>query len=426
MLGGPINFDIWSAMKQMSDSLIKTLSETFKHHIVLSMEEANQLKTNKYIDIETFFQRKDPPPVVKFVQLSVNIFEATYHDILSLGQCYFDPKDEFACQEELRPERLGIFNEMMISQPIHHLVTLLRLSLISDLNFKVDNDLWPDYDDGNEETYRTWLHYALHKDWLRLIINSVIACQKHLSQASLPTQKRSALEDFDRFVLELRRQSMEILFKNSSLAIKNLHRREDWVVEVDDELGSVTKLPQLFESIVIETLEFAKETVLSLLKNVAVQAELKPLALALTHSFHKALDEALSSPDDKPAESRLLLSAEDCSTRSPTPLSNRLLITICNYQYTKERVFPRLINEFKNLLDINAERVFEQSSNNYRKFIDKSMDRFCAIKYNEYQNKDCSDPMLYLMIANSQIFLVAPQLVDNLLCELVNRVIKGR
>jgi len=108
------------------------------------------------------------------------------------------------------------------------------------------------------------------------------------------------LEDFKKFSMDLRRQSMELLFKNAALTNKNLHTKEDWVVEVDDEFGGVTKLPLIFEANVNEILKFAKETILKkchtdevpILKNVAVRAELKELAYGLINSFHPSLHDA--------------------------------------------------------------------------------------------------------------------------------------
>uniref|UniRef100_A0A6G1SF42 Exocyst complex component 2 n=1 Tax=Aceria tosichella TaxID=561515 RepID=A0A6G1SF42_9ACAR len=453
-LGGN-SFDVWIALEEMSNSLVKNLSEQFKHHLNLCLEESEQLNAKKLNDMSVFNTRKDPPPVVGFVKLAMNMFNSTYYDILALGRCYFDPKDDFACQEELVEERFAIFNDIMIARPVNDLCFLLRLALLSNFNEKVDVSLWPQYE-SQKDRYMNWLRHVLHKDWLRTILNCVITCQIQLSKSNLLPNANLPLEDFGKFAVELRRQSMEILFKNSTLTIKSLYHVENWVVEVDDELGSVTKLPTIFESNVVDILKFAKETILkkskpddvSILKNVAVQAELKELAYALINSFHIALDNALSSSEEHPAESSLILMASKGSTRVPSQLSNRLLITISNYQFTRGKIFPRLKDEFKKLLEINVEKVFEECSKKYRDYIDKAMNRFCAIKCKEFalesssassassnhlrgsskENgvQDNSDLQVNLMITNSQIFLIAPQLVDKLMPEIINRTLESR
>ena len=445
-LGVKENFDVWLAIEEMSESLMRTVSEKFKLYLGLSLKEAQEL-CNSRTKIEYFNQRQEPPPVVKFVQSAMDMFHGTYYDILSLGQSYFDPKDEFACREEVRSDRFAIYNEL-ISQPIHHLCSLLRLTIITNIDDEMTRErkaLWPDYEE-QKDMYINWLRHVLHKDWLRLILNSVITCHIHLAKSNLPNTASAPLEDFDKFVTELRRQSMEILFKNAALTNKNLHHKEDWVTEVDDQYGSITKLPMIFEQNVIDILKFSRETILkksqpdetSILKNVAIQAEMKELAYGLINSFHASLDNALSSSEEHPAESALILSAAKGSTRIPTQLSNRLLITICNYQFTKYRVFPLLKDEFKKQLELNVEKVFEECGKKYRDYIEKTMSRFCAIKHKELTS-ECSDYFkssskehglngnidlqINLMIANSQIFLVAPQLVDELMPDIINKTI---
>jgi hypothetical protein len=459
-LGGLNNFDVWSALVEMSKSLLNDMSEEFKYYLNLSLEESEQLSSKKPNDMEIFNKREDPPPVVKFVQSVMSMFNNTYYDILALGRCYFDPKDDFACPDDLFRDRFANFHDIMIARPVHDLCYLLGMSLLSNFNEKVDENLWADYE-NQKDKYMNWLRYVLHKDWLRTILNCVITCQIQLSKSNLPPNADIPLEDFGKFVIELRRQCMEILFKNSTLTIKSLYHFEDWVLEVDDELGSVTKLPNIFESNVLEILKFAKETILkkskpddaSILKNVAVQAELKELAYGLINSFHIALDNALSSSEEHPSESSLILMASRGSARVPSQLSNRLLITISNYQYTRSRIFPRLKDEFKRLLEINVEKVFDECSKKYRDYISKTMNRFCAIKCKELSSEyslssseyslssssnhlkggskengfsDNSDLQVNLMITNSQIFLIAPQLVDKLMPEIINRTLEGR
>lgn len=437
------SFEVWIALEEIYDSLIKTLSSEFKKYLKLSLEEAEKLADDKNVNMDIFNQREDPPPVVKFIQSAISIFQGSYYDILSLGQSYFDPKDEFACREEFVNDRHSIFNEMMISTPINHLCSLLRLAIISNLNEKIDKTTyWPDYE-NQKDMYINWLRYSLNKRWLRIIIHSVIACKIQLTKANMPQSSNMALDEFNKFIVELRRQLMELLFKNAALANKNLHHQEDWITEVDDQYGCVTKLPQVFESNVIDVLKFAKEAILkksqpdevSILNNVAVQAEMKELAYGLINAFHTSLDNALSSSEEHQAESTLVLIATKGSTRVPTQLSNRLLITICNYHYTKMRIFPRLKDEFKTLLELSVEKVFEECSKKYRDYIDKTMRRFCAIKCKELtsdypsaskQDNSNSNPDLQinLMIANSQIFLIAPQLVDELMPEIINKTLE--
>lgn len=443
-LGEGPSFDVWIALEEISGSLISKLTESFERNLQTSLSEAKQLeidKSNRKLNFEQLTNRDQIHPIVNFVQSAIEMFQRSYYDIITLGQSYFDPKDEFACRDDVRAERYAEFHDTMITNPIIHLCSLLRLVLIYDLEEnKLDRILWPNYDD-QKEIYWDWMRFTLTRKWLRMILNSVIACQLQLRKSSLPKTVESYLDDFKILSLELRRQSLKLLFKNAELTNKEaLYQLEDWIVEVNDEFGSVTKLPHLFESNVIEVLVFAKETILKktepdevpILKNVAVQAKLKELALNLINSFNTALDKALNSSCEYPTEKSLVLLASKTSSGIPTQLSNRLLITICNYQYTRSRVFPKLKSEFKKLLDINVEKVFEECNKKYRDYIEEKMKRFCLIKCSEFpkipldneSNIQKSDLQINLMIANSQIFFIAPQLVDRLMPDIINRTLE--
>lgn len=401
-LGSPS--DVWGALTQMSESLNRTLDENFEHYLKLCLESEKSTS-----------QKIEPPYVVQFVQSAIKVFHNSYYDILSLGQSYFDPKDEFACKdsEEVKRMKQLEFDELIISKPIGELCIKLRLALVPDSSKLDKPSAWPSND---SDTY---------VDWLRHILESVITCHIQLTKVSLPLAARNALEDFKEFVFELRVRSMRILFGNATQKNKNLHHQEDWVVEVDDLHGSRTKLPWIFEKNVIDTLRFASETVFktslhdekSILKRVDVQASLKELVHSLINSFIDSLDNALIDTREHPAESR------QASLRH----MNRLLVTICNCQFTKEHIFVRLQDEFEKFQGLKMERVFKVCGKKYSDYISKISDKFCRNQCKELnkslreaKNTNTGDLQLNLMVVNSQIFLVAPQLVNNLMTNIVN------
>lgn len=426
-LDGLASFDLWVAMKELRDSLFETLDEYFDKFLKLSLEEAKNETQSSVLTmgISDDISMDDPPYIVQFVQSAMKTFNATYYDIIALGQSYFDPKDEFACKEtnEIKHERLIEYEELMIAKPILHLCNLLRLSLVPDSSKLEKNSPWPPNETG---TYVAWLRHVLQ---------SVIACHIHLTKVNLPSAARAALEDFREFVFELRVRSMQILFVNATRFNKNLHDQENWAIDVDDMHGGRTKLPSIFERNVINTLKFASDTIFktslpdekTILKRVDVQASMKELAHSLINSFLNSLDQALTDTKDYPEESNRLLLACKNSNRVPSKFINRMLITICNCQYTRDQVFIRLQDEFEKLESLKMERVFRVCSAKYSEYSKKISEKFCRIRCNELtkclkesDGDSLVDLQMNLMMINSQIFLVAPQLVDNLMTLIVS------
>lgn len=422
-LGKPINYDVWIALREMSTSLIHTLTERYNHFLRLKLDES------KLLDAKSPSQNNEPPYLIQFVQSAISIFHNTYYDILTLGQSYFDPKDEFACKEpdDIKHTKLMEFEETMISKPIVHLCNLLRLSLVPDSSKLEKSSPWPS-DESDAYVVR-----------LRHVLQSVITCHVHLTKVNLPLVARPALEDFKEFVFELRVRSMQILFGNATKTNKALHNLEDWVIEVDDLHGGTTRLPSIFEKNVIETLRFAHETIFKtslpdekpILKRVDVQASMKELAHSLINSFVDSLDNALIDSREHPAESTRVLFASKDSSRVSSKYMNRLLLTICNCQYTRDQIFTRLQDEFEKLEGLKMDRVFKVCSKKYTDYVQKISDKFCRIKCTELsknlkegKTSSFEDLQINLMVVNSQIFLVAPQLVNSLMTSIVNSMRK--
>lgn len=430
-LDDPVGYDIWIPMKEIRDSLFNSLDEKFDHYLKLSLETAKDVKQHTVLTmgISESDQRGDPPNVVRFVQASMKLFNENYYDIIALGQSYFDPKDEFSCRDasEIKHERLVEFEELMISKPIARLCHLLRLALVPDSSKLEKESPWPPDESG------------AYVAWLRHVLQSVIACHNHLTKVNLPPAARASLEDFREFVFELRVRSMQILFVNATRCNKNLHTQEDWSIDVDDQYGGRTKLPSIFEKNVIDTLRFANDTIFkttlpdekSILKRVDVQPTLRELAHSLINSFLSSLDQALIDSRESPEESNRLLVACKDSSRVPSKFMNRILITICNCQFTRDQVFGRLQDEFEKLDSIKMDRVFKVCSTKYSEYIKKISDKFCRIRcaeltkcLKEEKGGDLEDLQINLMIVNSQIFLIAPQLVNNLMVSIVNMIQK--
>lgn len=416
-------YDLWMALEQMSNSLSSNLREKFHHYLALSQEQS-KIADKPCSDevVAGHSTKKEPPPVVEFVQEALKLFNNTFYDILSLSQSYFEPKDEFSCREseEVKQERLTRFNEH-ISKAIQDLTDFLREALIPDSPKLSETSAWPEID------ARAYI------EWLQHVLQSVISCYIHLTKVNLPSVAQPNIEDLKELVHELRKRSMEILFDDATRQVKNLHSYEDWMIEVDDLHGSVTKLPMIFESNVKKTLQFANETVFkvsqpdekSVLKGHAVQASLKALSQSLINSFIDSLDNAVHSKDKRPAEStHYLLAISDHKKSSYDEVDpNRLLISLCNCQYSRDHILPRLKDEFEKL-ELKMDNVFKSCKEKYGDYINRISEKFCqqvVRKFNE-NSIDKQELQIKLMTEHSQIFLIAPPQVNNLMTKIVNRI----
>lgn len=423
-LGEPIRFDIWAAVSELYNSLMQTLSDKYQYYLKILLEKSEVVEgTQSSSRRRSSSQKRDPPSTVKFVNFAISVFNNTYYDLLGLGQCYFDSRDELACKEpeEVRHAKLQDFEELMSANPISHLITLLRSALIPGSSKLEKPSQWPE--EGVE----------LLADWLEHLLQSVISCHINLTKVSVPSKARAAIDDFKELVFEFRVRSMQVLFGNATRFNKVLHKFEDWTIEVDDRYGGRTKLPVVFENNVIETLRFANEIIFkpsiaeekSILKRVDVQAIMKELATGLINSFLTSLESALIDTKEHQTEATRILMASRDSKRIPSEYMNRLLITICNCQYTRDRIFPRLQSEFEKFRGLKMDRVFKVCNEQYCSYAFKTSEKFCRIKCAEL-NKNFSgtssskeDLQVNLMIVNSQIYLIAPQLVNSLMTSIV-------
>lgn len=400
---------VWTAMSNMSHSLVAILDQIYEQCLTKSSDKGE---------------------IVQLVQRAITIFNTTYYDIHQLGQSFFDPKDDFstkASSDEMNFKMVE-FDRTMISNPIIHLCMLLRAALLPSTKESLSSDLMP-----HESQYTI--------AYLETILQLTVSCHVRLTKTNLPPSAKLAVEDFRELVFDLRKKSTIILLNNAAQDIKNLYKNEDWIVDVDDVFGGKTNLPSLFERKVLDALRFANDAIFqtslagekSILKRIEVQAKVKELVQKLINSFLEALDNTLTESTGLPIES---LIASRNSNRSHFEY-DKLLIIICNCQYTKEQSLLKLKEEFEKLQDLKLDKVFEICRDKYNDFIDRNSVKFCKIKAHELgkpirdakKSKDSRkvaaatlELQMNLVIVNAQIFMIAPQLVERLMSSTITEL----
>lgn len=415
----------WDSIKKIQESLISSIDQCHEKYYLLAQ---NQERENTVT--------QDAPYVVQFVEEATTTFNDNFQDLYRLGQAYFN--DEFPIDEpdELRQQKELEFGQRMIADSILHLCVLLRLALVPDsIKLQDRSPVWPSKPDER------------YVEYLRHVLCCIINCRSKLNKIELPIYTRTALDDFKDFVFELRYKSMRVLFEQAAIDIKRLHVKEDWNITVDDSFGGRTQLPLLFEKKVNEILLLAKETIFqntsseaAIFTRIDVKATMKQLAQSLILAFPLSLDDALINHKEFPAETYHNLIASNGSSKSSSKYINRHLIVICNCLFTTDQIFPRLINQFEKLQYPDMSQVMKKCHNKYFDYEKKIFDKYCREKSKEvsaglkkaisadkrklnminYHIRDCQ---MNLFQVQSQVFLVAPPLVNKIMDSIIDTTV---
>ncbi|KAK0158108.1 hypothetical protein PV328_009154 [Microctonus aethiopoides] len=200
--------------------------------------------------------------------------------------------------------------------------------------------------------------------WLLHNLRCIRQMYAALIHLDLPSE---ALDIFGKFLFDLRLQCLMSLFNQTAENINGLQRKETWQLEyLPNENGGITKLPCLFEEMIMEVSDLARETAIAcgpregrLLESPIQQAmyynAIKNLFVSFTRCLqHLAFSGSEEAADeDDPSVSQLVGSpacyrSRDNKHRGTTPTWEKcLLISLSNIRYTLNTVLPRVINSLK-------------------------------------------------------------------------------
>jgi len=189
---------------------------------------------------------------------------------------------------------------------------------------------------------------------------------------------------------ELRLSSLNNILTSVVEEIYLLHEKEDWVQDISDEYGSITSLPGVFQSLVVESIGLIKEAVLAIdnreddiLDHPTARSNTEFLLQKVFSAFAFALENAAtenyySNQSDIPADS--------C----------RLLYCLNNCRYTVQVVLPAILASTSDLEQLSLEKAEAEARSMYSvldvKLFDAYMELKCEpiiaiIEPNMYQGK---------------------------------------
>ncbi|XP_050469622.1 exocyst complex component 2 [Bombus huntii] len=324
----------WDAIVSHSNYLKKSITNCIQEH--LEVDNSNGEDWNKAKSIQNSKQSKSNkndgtniPPEISCIETICDIIVEQLPDLWRLGQSYFTGQLHVAVDAEKQTP----FKNLVLSS-MEHAMEGLKDTCGDDLD-------------------AVWLLHILRR------IRQMYASLIHLD---LPNE---ALDIFGKFILNLRLECFHTLFKQTKGNIATLYKEETWQIEYLNEDGGVTKVPYLFEEMVIEVAKRARDTV------VACGPREEPLfANSAHHLLYYHSIQALFTTFTRYCLQRLAFSGCEAAldvdessvsqlVGSPSGYKSKnnkhqgptweqyLLISLSNIRYTLNTILPRIRDALK-------------------------------------------------------------------------------
>ncbi|XP_018392147.1 PREDICTED: exocyst complex component 2 [Cyphomyrmex costatus] len=322
----------WDAIVSHANYLEKSISNTIHEYsdgdIKINCEDANKISKSTPINIKHLRSQKNngdsSPRQILCVEAICDIVVEQLPDLWRLGQSYFTGQ----LHVTVDVEKQSHFKSLVLSNMQYAMGTMKNMC-----------------------------SHDVEARWLLHILRCVRQMYASLIHLDLPSE---ALDIFGSFILDLRIHCLRALFKQGAYNIKALRKRETWQIEYLNEDGGITRLPNLFEEIVLAILRHARETVIvcgpregPLFNNSAHQIIYRKVIRKLFTSFSKCLHKLLfreeAMDDDETSVSQLIGSPS--GYKNKTNKNNKhqrptreqcLLISLSNIRYTLNIVLPRI------------------------------------------------------------------------------------
>ena len=125
------------------------------------------------------------------------------------------------------------------------------------------------------------------------------------------------------------------------LKVHLLHEKEEWRTETTDEFGSITEIPEMFESLVSQSVQLIKEALLS-----TDNREEDILSYQNAHDDLELLIQNVLSSFAFTLENAAVENYANSLSKVPTD-SMRLLLCLNNCRYTQTHVLPKIQKSFQ-------------------------------------------------------------------------------
>jgi len=271
------------------------------------------------------------------------------------------------------PEFLALTKEI-----IHTFISVVRLNLLNrsasnktDMNSSQDDDLYPNSDEIYQRV-KTLPH----------CVQNCRLCVLHLvSLDILPEFKK----DLQQLMFDLRLECFQIILKHAGLEVSRLSSQETWELEYDENIGSHTKLPNIYHDMVVNKANTIYEHVLSVnvtkgeRKFFEDKEAAKQAAIAiylLLNNFASVFQNLIRdcSSSNSTSMEPLSTSTTMITSSENLPKTLRLIIILNNLIYTRRFILPRLKKTFLNYGFRGMDRVFDEAESMYKRADEQSLE----------------------------------------------------
>lgn len=333
------------------------------------------------------------PQKVAFIEELTELVTDNFPDLWKLGQAYFSgslfTKETGEKTFKLDTAKHNSFKQM-ITDIIGVFANLVRASFLPE---SLENVL-----PGDRSQFGVW-HSAIQEvsgAWLPICVRYIRNCASSLSQLDLPWESPTLVIDLS---LDMRTNCMVTLLKQAIADVQQLHTKETWMVETDDEFGGTTQLPALFENIVNETIQHLHEVVVQnkpgepeIFSQRTVQKDATQLCAQLLQAFAPCLSCLAFTPPITTTTNTTTNTYKhgnrssdpniDENEEGLLPLDKRLIIMLSNCDHTMERVVPRLVENLNKHGYVEMHKALETAQYTYQVLDDKLFEAYVEEKSN--------------------------------------------
>ncbi|CAF1042691.1 unnamed protein product [Rotaria sp. Silwood1] len=271
------------------------------------------------------------------------------------------------------PEFLALTKDI-----IQTFISVVRLNLLSrstmtksDTTSSQDDDLYTNAD----ETYQ-------RVKTLPHCVQNCRLCVLHLVSLDIQADFK---KDLQQLMFDLRLECFIVIMDHACLEVSRLNTQETWELEYDEQLGSHTKLPNLFHDMIVTKTNIIQENVLSV--NVAKgerkffedKEATKQAAIAvyrLLGDFASVFQMLIKDCSSSSSNSIEPLSSSTIMINSSEHLSKTmcLIIILNNFAYTRRFILPRLKKIFLNYGFRGMDRVYDETEIIYKRVDEQLLD----------------------------------------------------
>ncbi|XP_048748841.2 exocyst complex component 2-like isoform X2 [Ostrea edulis] len=313
------------------------------------------------------------PQKILFVEELTNLMLDNIPDFWKLGQAYFsgslfiNTKETSDKHYKVDTSKHSQFKQM-VTDLISLFSNLVRAAFLPESLENIAQE--------TREGYGKWPAPCsdIPGGWLPSSVRHVRFCVNSLSFLDLPGDSPILIRDL---ALDIRTNCMFTLLKQAIADVKQLHTKEMWVVDTDDESGGTTQLPALFENIVNEAIQHLHEVVVQnktgepeIFALRTIQKDATALCTQLLQAFSPCLHKLAFDPPEITSKKfrggKKVISPEETSSpavddRIP-PLDKRLIIMLSNCNHTMVRVIPRLVENLNKHGYVEMEKAVRSDS----------------------------------------------------------------